>query len=309
MLSLLSPQVRHRVRAWTAIVLLAAAGVFGAGPVSAAPATVAPPAPAPVAAAPASPLRFVSNLDLECFRTDSYVPPPVTLLTRHINPVLANLPEERVTLGPREQLCVPVAKNNIIPPSDVLDFIRFVDLSCYRIEGAPVFFPLRLTHLNRVLADVPVRSVRLLHPDQLCVPVVKNEHVPPPEVLRFVSHIDLKCYVEDPPIALSRGLALTHLNRVLSGLPPHRVVVNENKRLCVPVQKNDEVIPPEVLRVVQFIDLEKYNITAAPLPTPFRLTLTHINPELADLPPEPAQLFVADQLALPVAKNNLIPPP
>jgi hypothetical protein len=76
-----------------------------------------------------TPKAFVSNLDLECFKTNPYVPPTTTLTLRHINPVLIGLPPETVTLGAREQLCVPVVKNNTPIPAAVLAFIRWVDLS------------------------------------------------------------------------------------------------------------------------------------------------------------------------------------
>src|SRR5262245_13815028 len=52
-----------------------------------------------------TPKAFVSNLDLECFKTNPYVPPTTTLTLKHINPVLTGLPPETVTLGAREQLC------------------------------------------------------------------------------------------------------------------------------------------------------------------------------------------------------------
>ena len=83
----------------------------------------------------ATPRAFASALDLECFRINQYAPPATNIVTTHLNPVLANLPVETVTLGVREQLCVPVAKNNVIPPQAVLDFVKYVDLSCYRIQG------------------------------------------------------------------------------------------------------------------------------------------------------------------------------
>ena len=256
-----------------------------------------------------TPLAFVSNLDLECFKTDPFQPAvSAPIVLSHLNPVLANLPRESVTLGPRTQLCAPVAKNGRIPPPGVLDFVRFVDLSCYQIRGATLNFPLVLSHLNPLLSTLPRQSVRLIAPDQLCLPVIKNNVVPPPEVLNLVRYIDLKCYVIQPQVPLNIGLNLAQLNPVLGNIPRADVRVVENRQLCVPVRKNEQVIPPEVLNIVRWIDLEKFDIIAPPLPTTISLRLQHINPLLANLPAEPARLTGAAQLGLPVAKNGVIPP-
>jgi len=272
----------------------------------AAPSAVA--APPQVQALP-SPLRFVSNLDLECFKTQPFTPPlPTTIVTRHLNPALAHLPAELTPLGPREQLCVPVAKNNVIPPDDVIEFIRFVDLSCYRTTGQAVNFPLVITHLNPQLGHIPPKNVRITVPVQLCVPVVKNGVFPPLEVRRLVSFIDLKCYVELPTTSLHVAFILSHLNRVLAHLPRHQADVTFNRQLCVPVQKNNQPIPADVINIIRWIDLEKYDIATPPLPAPVTLTLNHLNPLLANLPTETVTITAATHLLLPVAKNHLIPP-
>jgi hypothetical protein len=282
-----------------AAILILLSSVVGTGAVA--------PAASSVQALP-TPRAFVSNLDLECFATNTYTPPPVSLTLTHLNPALANLPRETVTLGARTQLCVPVAKNNVIPPNDVLPFIRFVDLSCYRISGPLVNFPLVVSHLNPQLQSLPRRQIALVAPEQFCLPVIKNNAVPPPEVLNLVRYIDLKCYRTSPPAPLGIGLRLTQLNPVLSNVPPADVRVLENRQLCVPVRKNDQPIPTDVLNIVRWIDLEKFDIVAPPLPTVINLGLRHINPLLTTLPAEPASLIGRPQLALPVAKNGLIPP-
>jgi hypothetical protein len=255
-----------------------------------------------------SPLRFVSSLDLECFRTDPHPPPVNALVTRHLNPALAGLPAETNPLGFREQLCVPVAKNHVIPPPEVLDFIRFVDLACYRTQGLNVNKLLTLRHLNPVLSGLPPKNVVISVPQQLCLPVVKNGLFPPAEVLRLISYIDLKCYLEMPQVALDKILNLAQLNPVLAHIPPTDVRVTLNRQLCVPVQKNNQPLPADIINIVRWIDLEKYDITpAAPAPI-ITLTLTHVNPLLANVPPEPATISGPLQLMLPVAKNNMIPP-
>jgi hypothetical protein len=79
-------------------------------------------------------------------------------------------------------------------------------------------------------------------------------------------------------------------------------------QLCVPVQKDDQQIPDDVLNIVRWIDLEKYDIKAEPLREPVTLTLDHLNPLLADLPTEKVTLTQAQHLMVPVAKNGEFPP-
>jgi hypothetical protein len=284
---------------WAAalLMLLVAAGLTAAAPAAAQPQVQAFP----------SPLRFVSQLDLECFRTSPYTPPATAVVTRHLNPILANLPPETNVLGNREQLCVPVAKNNVQPDPETLQFIQYVDLSCYRISGAAINRQLTLRQLNPVLGTMPTRTVVLTVPQQLCVPVFKNNLVPPDEVRKLVSYIDLKCYLEQPQTAMNRGLTLNHLNPLLTHLARHTVGVTFNRQLCVPVSKNNS-IPSDVLPIVQYVDLEKWDISTPALSPTVNLQLTHLNPVLAHLPTEFAVLYGGTQLLLPVAKNNLIPP-
>lgn len=256
-----------------------------------------------------TPKDFVSHLDLECFGTNPGHPPvPASLGLSHLNPVLGNLPRFEVNLGERTQLCVPVAKNDRIPPPGVLEFVRFVDLSCYRTTGPTAGMPLVLSHLNPLLTGLPRKQVKLLAPEQVCLPVIKNDVLPPAEVLRLVRYIDLACYRTDPPVPLNIGLKLTQLNPVLGQVPPASVGVRENRQLCVPVRKNNQTIPTDVLNIVRWIDLEKYDISAQALPAPINLKLRHINPLLGNTPVETAALVGRQQLALPVAKNGAIPP-
>ncbi|MBO3750089.1 hypothetical protein J5X84_28745 [Streptosporangiaceae bacterium NEAU-GS5] len=256
-----------------------------------------------------TPKDLTAFLDLECFRTNPYQPPAVSLTIRHLNPVLANLPIETVTLGQREQLCVPVAKNNQVPPSPALDFLRFIDLSCYKISGITVNTGLVLSHLNPLFAPLPRTQVGMTTPQQLCVPVIKNNVVPPPEVLDLVRHIDLKCYAITPNNPLNQAVALRQLNPVLTPLiPTHGVQVLYARQLCVPVQKAGDTFSAAVFNIIRWIDLEKFDqVTTSALPT-VSLVLRHINPVLAGLPPEQAVLSGATQLALPVAKNGQFPP-
>lgn len=270
--------------------------------------------PAQAQVALPTPKRFVSALDLKCYRVNTPATPPYSLTLRHLNPVLANLPVENVVVNELQELCVPVSKNNQTPPPDVLPFVRFVDLACHRITPtAPTApFGLQLSQLNPVLAGTPPVSVVANVPQQLCVPVAKNNVIPPPDILRLVQHIDLKCYGLNQATPLNRALLLTHLNPVLQamGLSPEQVQVTNPEQLCVPVAKNNQIIPPDVLNVVRWIDLLMYRIAAAtpPLPGPVPLTLRQLNPLLTGLPNQPVQLIAPLQLGVPVAKNNAFPP-
>ncbi|MEV0385779.1 hypothetical protein [Nonomuraea sp. NPDC050643] len=266
---------------------------------------VAPPA---AALAPPTPRDFVSNLDLECFRTTEYQPPSTRLTLRHLNPVLVDQPPVQVVLGPRGQLCVPVAKNGVIPPPGVLDYIRFVDLSCYRVSGPLSGKSLALRHLNPVLQNLPGLNVTLLAPVQLCVPVAKNGVIPGPDVLRVISHIDLLCYAHQPNPAVGLPLTLTQLNPVLtSQIPTRSIRVTAARQLCVPVQKSSDEIPPDVLDLVRWIDLLKFDTDGIAI-SPVSLNLRHLNPVLANLPGEELRIISPSQLAVPVAKNGVIPP-
>jgi hypothetical protein len=287
-------------------VLLLAAALVGTAAATATPSTTA----APKALALPSPLRFVSNLDLDCFRTTPYTPPafPKPLTLSHLNPVLAEQARWTIdALGERTQLCSPVAKNQFLPPEGVLEFVRFVDLSCYKISGPTLNFPLVLDQLNPVLGAIPRKKVLVMAPEQLCLPVIKNNSIPSPEVLDLVKYIDLVCYREDPPVQTNFPVTLTQLNPVLANIPPAAVRMTANRQLCVPVRKNDQKIPDDVLKIVQYVDLEKYDLNA-PAINPVSLRLRHINPLLEGLPIEPATLVAHQQLAVPVAKNEHIPP-
>ncbi|RBQ21148.1 hypothetical protein DP939_07780 [Spongiactinospora rosea] len=269
---------------------------------------VTPPA---TAVAVPSPKEYVSYLDLECFATDPYQPPGAPKVTiSHLNPVLAKQPSQTVALGPREQLCTPVAKNQVIPPKSVLEFISFTDLACYRTIGAALNTSLVLSQLNPVLADLGRQQVAVGALQQLCVPVLKNDTVPPSkEALEFISHIDLACYAITPNTPMNRALSLTQLNPVVArAIRPRDVRVTDARQLCVPVQKKGDEIPDELLRVIQWIDLEKYDLASGTAIQNLPLTLRHINPVLRGLPVERATLLGRSQLAVPVAKNGNFPP-
>jgi hypothetical protein len=132
--------------------------------------------------------------------------------------------------------------------------------------------------------------------------------VPSPDVLRLISHIDLLCYAHTPNPAMNVGLVLTQLNPVLTNqIPPSDAGVTAARQLCVPVQKSGDAIPADIMNVVRWVDLEKFDIISSAI-SPVPLTLKHLNPVLANLPAEDVRLTGAVQLAVPVSKNGMIPP-
>ncbi|SDR20983.1 hypothetical protein [Thermostaphylospora chromogena] len=255
-----------------------------------------------------SPRDFVPNLTLECFATTPYEPPQVTLQLRHLNPVLANVPIGEVVLGPREQFCAPVLTDQPgIIPGDVIAYLRYVDLSCYRVKGEAANTKLTLSHLNPVLRSLPKQEIAMAEPEHLCVPVEKRGAPVPYEVLQLVRHIDLLCYRIEPNEPMERELAFAHINPVLTeAIPYHRVKVLQARQLCAPVLKAGDQPTPEVLAVVRWIDLERYDIATEEL-KPVPLTIRHINPVLERLPVEELRIYPAHQLAVPVAKNDWFP--
>lgn len=259
------------------------------------------------------PNQFVSGLDLECFDT----PGPslnISLQLKHLNPVLIQLglPTHTVTVGALMQTCVPVQKNGVPPQPAALPFIQQTDLACYKIDASPVPIPptLTLKHLNPVLAGLPSHTVILRQPVQLCVPVAKNGVVPTPDVLRLVQFIDLECYSTAASTHPAFGVNLMQLNPQLANIPGQGMtLVSSPRQMCVPVQKNSQVIPTDVQGIVQWIDLEKFQASPiVALPASVSVVLRHLNPLLTTFPQVPVVLQQASALMVPVSKNGAAPP-
>ena len=66
-------------------------------------------------APPSSILPFVEFADVLCYPATGAALGQ-TLSLRHINPLLTGLPVENLFVGASQQLCVPVAKNGMLPP-------------------------------------------------------------------------------------------------------------------------------------------------------------------------------------------------
>lgn len=264
------------------------------------------------AAALPTPKDFVSGLDLECFATQG---PALNLgiqLT-HLNPVLLalGLPSHDGVIRELTETCVPVMKNGVQPPSTALPFIQHVDFACYRLESPALANPpsITLAHLNPVLTQFPRHNVKLLQPDELCLPVMKNNVVPPAEVLDLVRYLDLECWnvSEDPHPVFT--LALRQLNPQLVNIPQHNMTLDTNPRkLCVPVRKNQQAIPAASLNIIRWVDLERFTARPPVLINPVTVVLRHLNPLFTTLAPITVVLQQAQALMVPVSKNNNNPP-
>lgn len=261
-----------------------------------------------------TPRRFVENLDIRCYGIPNQPPLNVNLQLDHLNPVLVNqgLAPEFVTLFEPQALCVPVQKDNQVPPPDVLPFIRYVDLKCYRIAGPSIDVTLSLSQLNPVIAAKfgPDVKVVVREPQQLCVPVAKNNMVPPLEIRRLISQLDVKCYRVESDQIPGGNVNLTHLNPLFSNTAPENVQFYPQApiQLCVPVAKNQQFPPADIRQIVQFADVLCYRIQGQPLN--MQLTLNHLNPVLRNMGLPAENVFVTDtrKLCVPVAKNGLFPP-
>src|SRR5262249_6710635 len=97
----------------------------------------------------------------------------------HLNPLFATLPKEVSTVGVPQQLCVPVTKNQRQPPANILPYVQFADVLCYRATGAPLGQNLTLRHINPLLTTLPPENVFVGSALNLCVPVAKNGVFPP----------------------------------------------------------------------------------------------------------------------------------
>jgi hypothetical protein len=92
------------------------------------------------------------------------------------------MPPETSTVGPTpQQLCVPVMKNQQMPPTTVLQYIQYSDVLCYQATGNPLGLNLSLRHIDPVLVamGLPTENVFVGSSLKLCVPVAKNGMLPP----------------------------------------------------------------------------------------------------------------------------------
>lgn len=196
---------------------------------------------------PPAALAFVRHIDFACYKVDAApLANPVPINLTHLNPVLANLPQHNVTLERPAQLCLPVAKNGILPPPAVLAMVKYIDLECYDTDPQPhPQFTVGLSQLNPQLGGIAPHPMSLSASQrQLCVPVRKNAQEIPAAILDIVRRIDLEKFPASPNVMIAPvNVQLQHLNPLFANRPPVPVVLQEANSLLVPVAKNG-VIPP-----------------------------------------------------------------
>lgn len=205
-------------------------------------------------------LPLAKWLDLACYEaTAPAVDVDVDL--SHLNPVLANLPDESVKLIQLEQVCLPVAKRDPAapdgptPPQWVRKFVKYLDFACYSFEQSTsdVDFSLDLSHLNPVIRQMGLddRQIRLRQAHELCVPIRKENQEIPDVVLQRLRWIDFLKYKltpenEDaiPAFEQPITLELKHVNPIFDDLPGFQTELHAPLQLLVPVAKNGS-FPPD----------------------------------------------------------------
>jgi len=198
---------------------------------------------------PTEPARSViRGIDLACYKAET-APVDVPVLISQLNPVFAHLPPEAVHLVQLQQVCVPVAKNGVIPPEPMLSVVRHMDFGCYGLEQptSDANTNVLLSHLNPVLIQqgLPSHVVQMERARQLCVPIGKNQQPIPDLAQNLVRWVDFLKYRVTPvagPLA-PWPLTLNHLNPLFADQHPFDVTLTGAPRLLVPVAKNG-VLPP-----------------------------------------------------------------
>lgn len=233
--------------------------------------------------AAASPIDEIAAPELACFDTPG-APLGLALRLTQLDPALVQLGVTAHSAVVRElvQTCVAVRQRGATDPVDA-PAVPPVDLACYRIDAAPLPEPavLDVAHANPTLALLPGHAATLVRPAELCLPVVRDGVAPPPppDIRRMVQAIALECYAVEP---------------------------GERRQICVPVAKNSERIPRDVLGVVRQIGVEKLAAPrplAAPVAPGARVVLRHLNPLLATLPATPVVLEQASDRMVPVSRR------
>jgi hypothetical protein len=110
------------------------------------------------------------------------------------------------------------------------------------------------------------------------LPVVRDGAAPAPDVRRLIQSIALECHAVEGP-----------------GRP-----------ICLPVAKNSERIPRDVLDVVRRVGVERLAAgpAAAPSAPGTRVVLHHVNPLLATLPAIEIVLHQASGRMVPVSRRT-----
>lgn len=236
------------------------------------------------APAAASPVEIAAP-ELACFDT----PGPalgLELWLTQLDPALVQLGATPHGAVVRElvQTCVAVDRRGGPDPAGAR-VVPPVDLACYRIDTAPLPEPatLAVAYRDAMLALLPDHTATLVQPVELCLPVVRAGVAPPaPDARRLVQALALECYAVAP---------------------------GPRRQLCVPVAKNSERIPRDVLGIVRRIGVEKLASSrspaapAAPGAPGTHVVLRHLNPLLATLPAVAVVLEQASDRMVPVSRR------
>ena len=260
-----------------------------------------------------TPYALAAGLDLEC-RPAQGAPPTANVVLRQLNPVLKDkIPAQNAQLGGLNEVCVPVSKNGQLPPANALAIDRWVDLSCFDAEAAPISVDVKVSHLNPQLIGLPDENITLTRLEQVCLPVKKNGAEPESAVVKqIIAHFDFACYgLAEPTSDVNNTLILSHLNPVIKQMnPPDRTVtMRRAHQLCVPIAKDNQPVPAPVRPLVQWIDFLKYRVEPAQQPPVLPLWLTHLNPLYAGQDPYFTTLSPDRmRLMVPIAKDGHLPP-
>lgn len=128
--------------------------------------------------------RLVKHIDLACFEFETQPVDPFFLHMSHLSEVLreTGLDEQWIQIVEPKQLCLPVLKNDLDPPDEIVELIRWIDLKKYTVDPlAPLpFVNITLNHLNPLFQDAePIETV-VLEATALTVPVAAKNGVEPP---------------------------------------------------------------------------------------------------------------------------------
>jgi hypothetical protein len=191
------------------------------------------------------------------------------------------------------------------------DFVSQLDLECRPAQGAPPAPQVGVRQLNPVLKDqIPPMQVPLGPLEEVCVPVAKNGQIPSQPARAFIERVDVACYrAISPPVGVD--LHLTHLNPVLANLLDEDVTLGQLEQICLPVNKNNAVLPPAVKQLVSHFDLGCYALEEPTRDADRTLVLAHLNPVIRAMqfPNRVVDLHRAHQLCVPIGKNAQPVPP
>src|SRR5258706_1725485 len=157
----------------------------------------------------------------------------------------------------------------------------------------------------------PTVTVKVGEAQQLCVPVVKNNVKPPPDVQQLGQFVDVECFgVTSNQQIAGKPITLSHLNPMFSGRPPENLKFLKPgpTQICVPVAKNGQMPPTSILQFVQYSDVLCYPMGGINLDS--LLILTQLDPEMIakKVAPEKVSVGVSRSLCVPVAKDGDLPP-